>query len=434
MPTGRTAKTATASRKRGRPKKTSAQQGKLDLPLPVDLENVDDPEGFRDTLRFFLNSSDLNDSWRGVMAVPPGSLLQTVISAFHRNTNVPLEIPFFTTMSYISAHLLKHRTRIKFGSTMVAPGLWTVILARSGSTKSWSSNQIKKVVMNSNNAVNLLPDAASSAQFIANLAEHNDSLFVKDEFGKFLKNIETQGHMNEIKNYLLEAYDSTPISRSTKKETIEVENPAIAITGLTVAETFQDEVPPGSFVDGFAQRFMYVFAEPDPKRPLKDYPILDIDEDMPAMSEEWENLTKLPIHDQYTLSKKGSDAFRQSFEMLLGAHDVPESFFRRIMFSGVKYALIYHFVLGKGTDVIDAEDMAWAGRVIALHLNDVKRLIMQDEMSELEALVRKAERVREKCRQDGIAFTERKLIRSLNKIKTVSQAKAIMSLMIEETV
>ena len=52
------------------------------------------------------------------------------------------------------------------------------------------------------------------------------------------------------------------------------------------------------------------------------------------------------------------------------------SFSRRIMFRGVRYALLYHHLPRKDNFLIDDQDMAWAGRVMGLHVKDAGTLVL----------------------------------------------------------
>lgn len=79
-----------------------------------------------------------NDNWRGSVAIPAGSVLETIVETFHEKTDIPLELRLFTTLSIVSAILLKRCVRIDaFGST-VSPATMTVLLAPSGSGKSFT--------------------------------------------------------------------------------------------------------------------------------------------------------------------------------------------------------------------------------------------------------------------------------------------------------
>lgn len=49
---------------------------------------------------------------------------------------------------------------------------------------------------------------------------------------------------------------------------------------------------------------------------------------------------------QYHVTELGVEGFNESFDMLV--HDqLPDSFYRRIMVRGIRYALLYHLLLKK---------------------------------------------------------------------------------------
>jgi hypothetical protein len=396
-------------------------------PKQPDLfETLSKSEEARETLKAMLAIRRMKaNEWRGLMATPPNSLLESVVSAFYQKTDIPLEIPFFVTLHMLSAHLLSSGVSIKFAGTMLKPDLWSVILASSGAGKTFSSSYLEKLC----GIDETFPEPASAAKFVQDLAEHNNSLWVRDEFAQLLKAIETQPHMAEMKDYLLRTYDGKKISRRTKKDVVEVEDPALTILGMTVLETFQDNVSPESMLDGFAQRFSYVIARNDPERQTRDFPIYDMESFKKEISKRWNATTKAIKHTEYIIGNEAEEAFRQAFESLYqDVLSVPSSFFRRIMFRSVKYALVYHVLLKKTSKTLDAEDMGWAARVCKMHLQDVSELIAHYNLPDFERIIRRAEEIRDECRRDGRPFNAREIIRRLNQVKTAAQATAIIQL------
>jgi len=58
----------------------------------------------RGRITAMLNKKISPDIWRGMMAVPPSSVLQSVLAIFHQQTDIPLELPFFTMLHFISGY------------------------------------------------------------------------------------------------------------------------------------------------------------------------------------------------------------------------------------------------------------------------------------------------------------------------------------------
>jgi hypothetical protein len=79
--------------------------------------------------------------WRGMIAVPPGSLLDTVISEFSNKTNIALEIPYSTFLHYVSGALLAAGSKITFQGSVIESDIWSIVLAESGGGKTWTQKK-----------------------------------------------------------------------------------------------------------------------------------------------------------------------------------------------------------------------------------------------------------------------------------------------------
>lgn len=410
-----------ATRPRRKKSLTKANSGQTRL-----LDLLARSEDARGTVRTMLKVRQNPDHWRGLMATPPGSLLETVISAFHASTDIPLEIPFFATLHFLSANLLARGVTLDFAGQTVRPDLWSVVLAESGAGKTFATNLLERFT----NQPAMFPEPASSAKFVEDLAQYNHGMWVRDEFAQFLKALEQQPHLAELRDYLLRLYDGKTVERNTKKAQVRVEDPALCILGLSVLETFKDSVSPESMVDGFAQRFSYVIAKRDGQRTAKDFPIYDLRPYQEPIREGWERSVGSVQHRHYIVGPAAEAAFRESFALLMPAHDaVPASFFRRIMFRGVRYALLYHVLLGKESDTLDAVDLGWAARVCALHVKDAAWLIGEHGLPDLERLCKRAEDVRDKVlRDENRPVQPRDIVRLVHGVKNVNEARALLSM------
>lgn len=380
----------------------------------------------RDTVRAMLKIKTQPDVWRGLVATPPGSLLSTVTAAFRTSTDIPLEIPFFATLHFLAAHMLSRGVTVDFVGQTVKPDLWSVVLASSGAGKTFATSVLERATGQGAN----FPEPASSAKFIEDLAKNNNSLWVRDEFAQFLKSIEQQPHLAEMKDYLLKVFDGKKVERNTKKSSIQVEDPALVILGLTVLESFKNNVSAESMLDGFAQRFSYIIAKRDPERPPKDFPIYDMRSYQDRIKTEWEKVVASIQHQKYRVGPEAEEAFKESFSLLIPPNeDIPASFFRRIMFRGVRYALLYHVLLGKTDEVIDAADMGWAGRICALHIHDAAWLVGEHGLPDLEKLCRKAEELRTRILEtEKRAITPRDVVRGVHGIRNTQEARAILQM------
>lgn len=377
-------------------------------------------------IKALINLKEEPAGWRGLLAVPPCSCLEKILRAFEINTDIPLEIPFFAAIHFISAWLLKQEVVINVKGQIVRPDLWTVILAESGSGKTFVTSILKHTCTLDIDAG--IGEVASAAKFVEELRDHNKSIWIKDEFAQLLKAISNLGHMQEMKDYLLKTYDGEKIERKTKKEVITIENPVISILGLTVKSTFLQNVSVEDMLDGQAQRFVYVLAEADPNRPITEYPIYDYEQIVCKMHEAWEQIRCMQISKEYHVSEAGLEAFKTAFKLMFKNYqEIDKSFYRRILWRAIKYALIYHIVLGKESDEIDDIDMTWSSRLTSMHLKDAKWLLVNHGMSELEKVVSSAERLKAKFESLGKTLTARDLIANVSAIRSIKEAQVIMS-------
>jgi hypothetical protein len=369
--------------------------------------------------------------WRGLIAVPPTSPLEHLLSSFRRHSDIPLEMPFFCFLHFLSGWLLQNRVKIKGGGVSeLYPELWTIILAPSGSGKTMAHDLIAK----SAPVQSTFPEPNSGARFIEALSQNNFSLWFQDEIAQKLKQIDTpNGPLSDIKEYLLRAYGNNKIERSTMKQTITVDEPCLGILGLNTRDSFMAAMSPESLTDGFAQRFCYVVAERDPDRPMTDYPIYNEEVMIAAAKHAFERIQATPLHPVYSLGPDAVEAFKTSFSMLF-TDEIPASFYRRVLFRAFKYALYYHLILCKESDTLDAVDVGWAARLAAMHLQDVSKLLNKTNLDGIGKLVASAKKIQAKLAKQGKSLTARDLRNGISGIDTNEQALAIMSLLDDSNV
>ena len=305
--------------------------------------------------------------------IPKGSLLDEIDSTFFETTDIPRELPMFAAIHYVSALLLQREVGIEIAGEVWRPDIWTICLAESGSGKSFASSRIGKALGGS---VKMFPDSDSAAKFAEDLSKHNRGLWMRDEFAQFLKSLGSGDSMAATKDYLLRCYDGSKITRSTKAETIEIEDPALTIFGSTVFSTVKDYLTREMLEDGFAQRFAFVVAERDSNRKLRA--LYDFAERAPQIRASWRAIVKGGLKYRYTVDVVARAAFEESFQVLLArglAQDLELSFIKRITHRGVKYALIYHILLGKKSRRLDAEDFGFAAKLCALSMRDLRKVL-----------------------------------------------------------
>jgi hypothetical protein len=359
-------------------------------------------------------------TWEGIKVVPPGSFLEDVIELFRRETDIPLELPLMAALSHVS-------------------GTWTVVLAPSGSGKSFASSTVGRWLSDADGkpAVPHIMNASSAAKFVANIEDTPKGLWLRDEFGQFLSQVQNLQHMEEMKDILLRAYSGDVIERRTKETQIEVHDHALSILGITVGDTFERQIGADSLVDGFAQRFNYLQAEADPDRPMSDFPIYFEDMGKQENQVPFQRMRKAWLHligrndlpdAIFTFEPDALQLFKDSFRSLFGEANIPGSFFRRSMFSVFSYAVLFHVIAGKMGTRIGQDSVSLAVRMVALHLDHARRLLDGYGLSQLEKVIRKAETLRDKRQSQSIPLKPRDLISNIREIKTAAQAHSILGL------
>ncbi|MBP9153553.1 MAG: DUF3987 domain-containing protein [Xanthomonadales bacterium] len=386
-------------------------------------------EESRESITTFIGlmlTPEAGAGWRGMFAVPPASALEIVLATFKKETDIPLEIPFFATLHFVSGMLLKNGSTMEGPAGTISPELWTVVLADSGAGKTFATKIIERAAGVEDMA---LEEPASGAKLLASMAEKPTSLWTQDEIAQKLKQIEDpKSPMGDAKEYLLRAYDNAKIQRATKKETITVENPRLGILGLNTKESFRKAMSPESLLDGFAQRFGFVYAEDDKSRPMIDFALYQKPKIEAACKRAFDKIRETPLHKEYILGPAAVQAFETSF-VLLARDGTPKSFFRRAMFRAFRYAMLYHVLLGKKSNVIDEEDIGWGARVVSLHLADMGKILGTDEKMKFMAdTVKKARSMQERFKSQNKAFTARSLQQGLREINNADDAKALFDM------
>ena len=375
-----------------------------------------------------LSFRNPNEIWRGVLAVPPGTFVEKIVAEFDKKSNIPLEIPFFTFFHFLASYLLYNNISLKIKNRIIIPDIWTVVLANSGSGKSFVAKEIKEGIPDLNNLVCDMSGFASNAAFIESLADNNNKLYIRDEFSEMYKQIQhVGGPLAELKDTMLRLFNNEKIERKTKKEHILIEKAAIVFFGMTVEQQLSDILTAEDIINGFAQRFSFIIAEKDKKKKMIDYPIWDIS--TKEWSDGWSNMIcNVKPNTQYIATSEGEKAFKAAFRLLCN-EDLDESFYRRQLWKANKYALIYHILLEKGNEIeIGAHEYGWAARIVHLMVNDCLKLLKDHGMSEIESKVQKVEALSKRLAAKGQQMTLRDIVRNIRTIKTVAEARAIVSI------
>lgn len=381
-----------------------------------------------ETIRGMLNTKPAKEPWRGIAAVPPKSILDYVLGGFIEETDIPLELPFFAVLHFVSGLLMKHGSKITGKAGTVLPDIWNIVLSDSGAGKTLAHD----IVAEQMPIKSEFPTVASGAKFIEALRDHNNGLWFQDEIAQFLRQVEQPGSpLADVKDYMLKAYSNSKIERATKKETITIEKPSFSLLGLNTPQSFGAAISAESLLDGFAQRFGFVMAQRDPARPWRAFPVYDRQKLAKRVGIGVRKLRKVKLHDTYTVGTEALEAFREAFDFTAdgAGQGIAVSFYRRAMWRAWKYALCYHILLGKETPRIEAEDVGWAARVCQLHLADLRKVAALTAAGDVVEMAERATKTRRRMAGKGKTLTARALQQSMSGSGvTAAEASALVDI------
>ncbi|OQA32435.1 MAG: hypothetical protein BWY57_01949 [Betaproteobacteria bacterium ADurb.Bin341] len=367
--------------------------------------------------------------WRGRDALPPGSLLELICDSFSRGTNIPLEIPLVLALHLISGVLLQRGVRVRYAGGELSPRLWTIVLADSSAGKTFTYQKLLTALGVQSPEIPGMAGAVSAAAFFATLHACPQGLLVRDEFGQLVGRIEHDISLSDYKDLYLRLYDGNDIPWTTKKEgALRVQSPEVSVLGLTQYSTWHQKVSAESMLDGFAARFSVIIARPDPARSWRDYPTWVVDTN--KWAEAWGRCERV-LRSRYGTTAKAEEYFARTFRALAKDTELPEPFFRRIMYSAHRLACIYHVLLEDEAEELSPADYAWALRIIRHHITDSVEVMGNQNVSEIERLIQGAEALRERCHAKGETFNERRLYQNFRAL-TPQTAAVILRLLHEK--
>lgn len=368
-------------------------------------------------------------AWSGYQHVPPGSILESIIREFEKKSHVPLEIPLFVTLELLATILLQKRVmvRIKGVDSPIDPMLWIFLLAESGSMKSMTFREILKWSgFNKDDLIWNLNAIAGPAAFIKELAgceetENSPAVPSKDrhlaiieEAGEFRKKMTgTQGPLAELVSLFLMLYDHDELQRNTKRDSVGIKAPAINILGFSVPEPFIEGITAEEMISGFMQRHNIIIAEPSNR---KRHPIIQLN--LKRTGQEWKKLLGSIRHQEYHVAATAKKAFERAYHRLINKYGetIPDSFSLRIMWTCHTYALLYHLLLGNGTDrEISSQAYGYAERMTRRALSDMAKAFSLTLHSETYKKIMKAEALRERL---GDKLTARDIYRNFRDIRS----------------
>lgn len=291
---------------------------------------------------------------------PPGSILEKAVQLFWEYTDIPLNMVFWMTLTILGGYLAQQGVKIRLGTQEIEPNLWTLILAESGTGKTFSIKVLKRIL--EQDVYIHEPSYQSKAALVADLAQNESArkaVVVIDEFGQVLKLIHER---SDLKQGLLLAYDGE-LEHTTKKEgQIVVTDVALSILAATVLSVFHRIATPEDLLDGLMQRFLLVEARMH-ERNFQNWPYI-IPEDV-LISIKYASkqfVEKVRKCAELKVSQSAIEIWRKFYFK----HWNPdlESHYKRYLFAALKIAGIYYYLTDSSGKEISLQHMGWALRAL----------------------------------------------------------------------
>lgn len=355
-------------------------------------------------------------------------VLESWIQDFVTESSIPAGIPFWTIFSLMANYLTDRGcvVRTPTGKSVV-PILYTLVLADSGESKSWTMNQVSSCFPSQN--LLTIPKSAEGLLTEAATMDGKATLLLDDELGRDWQRWMSDPAQSMIRDFLISAYLQTPFKRKLKKECYTVNKPVVSVLGYTQIDNFNTHFSPEDWVSGLLPRFTLCVCPQNSNwtnitlqhSPLetrlekKSIPLL-------------KSVLETPIHTDYVMDEQALAMADWSILDIAKKTGINKAFAQRGLYNMYKFALIFHYLAGKSNNVIDRFDMQLAVRLSTVSLGDVKYLMTESERSSISVLVEKAVGIKRDIDADKRKgpWCPRRLLQLVHGFTNVREAELVM--------
>jgi len=320
-------------------------------------------------------------------------VLSVIYNNFLEFTEIPLSLPIFSFLSFVSAYCVKNNithTIPLTGDEKAPLDTWVTVLAPSGSAKTFSYGKIKKIIPENLAGEKLIepnfikPNGpAKFIEDLANLPSKNDTqwgFWFQDEVAQMFKQVEQiNSPMSEIKEYLLKAYDHDKLTRKSKKESIETQSLILVLFFINTFDSYVNNISQESMTDGLMRRFNLVYTEKD-ERDFTDFPFYDLPKitDNTLLEKTEDLFFSIKPDQNFTFSQDCFDLYRKYFKIFWQRKyknilTDKENFYRTYMMQSWKYAVFYHLILKREGTEVQGDCLIYGMKISLLFANSMKK-------------------------------------------------------------
>jgi len=325
-------------------------------------------------------------------------VLSVLYNNFLENTEIPLTLPIFSLLSFISAYCVKNNITHTYPSSNEKTPLdtWVTVLAPSGSAKTFSFSRIKKLIptdtitgekvieqnfIKPNGPAKFVEEFSNLPEVKNSEEEQQWGFWVQDEAAQMFKQIEQIGSpLSEVKEYLLKAYDHDKLTRKSRKDDIETKSLILVLFFINTFESYVNNISSESMTDGLMRRFNLIYTEKDKSRDFTDFAMYDITKISDSiLSNKVEDLFDNIKPDQnFTFSADCFELYKKYFKLFWNRKYKnilidKENFYRTYMMQSWKYAVFYHLILNKKGTEVQADCLIYGMKISLLFANSMKK-------------------------------------------------------------
>lgn len=345
-------------------------------------------------------------------------VLSVLFYNFYHNTEIPIALPVFSFLSFLSAFCVKNNVTCRIPKTRKNTHLdtWVTMLAPSGAKKTFSYELIESMIPVDINGEKVIEQnfekPSGPAKFVEDLSnlpetvdgEYQYGYWTEDEVAQLFKKIESVGHpMSELREFLLKIHNHDKLTRRTKQEEIETKKLIMTLFFINTIESFADTISIESVTDGLIRRLCILITKKDDNRLHTDRKNILYDFDKiidETLTEKMSDLffNTIPENTNFTFSKDCEEAYITYYKIYWDKRYYrilpdKENFYRTYLMESWKYATFHHLITKKEGTEIQKESLAWGMRISLLFADSFKKFMdMKMRNKDIEKMKVKADK------------------------------------------
>ena len=217
------------------------------------------------------------------------------------------------------------------------------------------------------------------------------SLLQIDEFGRAWRRWTQDPAQSMIGDVLLLAYTQEEIRQRLKNSEYTIPKPILSVLAYTQMQLFRNHFSEEDWLSGLLQRFTIAPCPPRDgwQDSLELYP-LKVQLGKSSLPMLRDLIKSTEVQKDYTIDRSALDYAAHHVSRLAKTLHVTKGFALRALYNSYKFAVIFHFLHGRSTPVIDRGDMEFAIRLVEIALSDLRFMMDETERSDLAVTIDKS--------------------------------------------